>query len=123
MNRFSHSCVLHRDSLLMYGGLEYPKASRLGDLWSYDIINSNWKEIITRGKNPGVRSKAAIPVIGNCLFLAGGKPGKVMDKVIYRLDLMSKIWIEMYEIGDLKAGLFCSDMNVVYDELVCITFR
>jgi leucine-zipper-like transcriptional regulator 1 len=69
--RYFHSCVMHSNKLLMYGG--YSGSQRLADMYVYDFETNHWSEIdCSNGEAPGGRSSLVAQVHENNLYIFAG---------------------------------------------------
>lgn len=68
--RESHSTVLYKNQLIVYGGMNGKK--RLNDIWMLDLNTFTWIKINTIGTNPLARSMHTATIVDNEMYIFGG---------------------------------------------------
>ncbi|XP_070493878.1 host cell factor 2-like [Chironomus tepperi] len=68
--RESHSTVLYKNKLIIYGGMNGKK--RLNDLWMLDLNTYTWIKLNTTGTIPLARSMHTATLVHNEMYIFGG---------------------------------------------------
>lgn len=68
--RESHSTVLYKNQLIIYGGMDGQK--RLNDTWMLDLNTFAWKKLITNGTIALARSMHTATLVDNEMYIFGG---------------------------------------------------
>jgi len=69
--RFSHSAVLHENSMYIFGGGS-STATTFNDLWRFDLSSRQWIRPISMGTYPSPKACASMVCYQNQLILFGG---------------------------------------------------
>lgn len=69
--RFSHSAVLHENSMYVFGGGS-STATTFNDLWRFDLSSRQWVRPISMGTYPSPKACATMVCYNNSLILFGG---------------------------------------------------
>lgn len=72
--RDGHSCVVHNDSLVVFGGIQGSLGSYnvYNDTHVFDLATKTWRELETVGDVPAGREGHASWVIDDYMFIYGG---------------------------------------------------
>lgn len=95
--RHSHSAVVHKDSMFVYGGLSNLKP--LGDLWRWSWRDKRWFKERTRGQSPGqLHGHTAVQAFDS-MFVFGGERNGRPTRGLWRLNLSSMSWQKIRPMG------------------------
>lgn len=70
--RHSHSAVVHRDSMWVFGGYD---GSYRSDFHEFDFVSSSWRPVFASGRTPRARYRATACVHEDMMILFGGHDG------------------------------------------------
>uniref|UniRef100_A0AC34R7A6 Kelch domain-containing protein 3 n=1 Tax=Panagrolaimus sp. JU765 TaxID=591449 RepID=A0AC34R7A6_9BILA len=105
--RDGHSAVIWGSSMFIFGGFEYSSSLFSNDVYEFSFESSTWKTVRTSGKTPSPRDFHASCVVGNKMYVFGGRGDDndeyYCDKLFY-LDLDTKIWAVVETKGDIPKG-------------------
>jgi N-acetylneuraminic acid mutarotase len=88
-----HTCVVHHDTLYIFGGTGGSGGQYLNEVFSFDIISGVWKLVSCSGDIPHGRSSHCAGVYNNKMYVYGGWAGfSSFFNDIYALDLTTFIW-------------------------------
>ncbi|CAH0480999.1 unnamed protein product [Peronospora belbahrii] len=100
--RKSHSTVVHKDSLLVFGG--YDGEKRLNDLFSFNFLTQTWTNVfVNAGQQPTPRFGHAAVVYDNAMYIFGGS-----DSHYDRESVSSR---NSSEYGRMDTGRHINDMH------------
>jgi hypothetical protein len=91
--RCGHSAALWRGhQIIIYGG-ETERRTYPNDIYSFNTRTHTWHQPHPRGAPPEARSRAAVVLIDDLLYISGGtnENGKVLDDLVV-LDLEKMVW-------------------------------
>lgn len=96
--RWGHSCCVIEDEVIFFGGYAgtFPNntdSTYMNDLWSFNTITMEWKEVDTLGEIPSPRSNCSINYDNSnnkIIIFGGGGPNKVRYNTINVLDWKTK---------------------------------
>ena len=91
--RCGHSAALWRGHLILIYGGETDIRTYPNDLHAFNVRTHTWHHYHPRGQPPEPRSRAAVCLVGDLLYVSGGtnENGKVLDDLAV-LDLGRMIW-------------------------------
>ncbi|RPB25200.1 hypothetical protein L211DRAFT_867214 [Terfezia boudieri ATCC MYA-4762] len=90
--RMGHASVYWRDNKLIVFGGENDQRAFLNDVYFFDIDTATWSRPIVHGIPPRGRSRHAVTIYDDKLFVVGGSNGlQVLDDICY-LDLRTMTW-------------------------------
>jgi hypothetical protein len=95
--RHSHSAVVHKDSMWVFGGYD---GSYRCDLYEYNFLTNIWTVVDTGGRIPRPRYRATCVIYNDCLILHGGHDGTRHLEDTNVLDLETKRWTNLVRIGN-----------------------
>lgn len=101
--RWGHSCCVIEDEVIYFGGYAGTPSNNtdstyMNDLWSFNSITMEWKEVETIGEIPSPRSNCSINYDrpnNKIIVFGGGGPNKVRYNSINILDWKTKQWTEI----------------------------
>lgn len=103
--RMSHSCVLHDDHLVLYGGSQgggmvpegYYVANTFSDVWEFDLVARTWTQLPQYGLMPPSREHHSAVMVQGRMWVYGG-----VDKSdFWVFDLIGgKGWAEIQSDGN-----------------------
>ena len=70
--RDSHSCVVFRDSLILYGGVMSGKEQCVSNLLQFCTKTKQWQRLEVFGESPPAREAHICQVVGDLLVIHGG---------------------------------------------------
>eukprot|EP00755_Sulcionema_specki_P008198 Sspe_Gene.40278::Locus_19435_Transcript_1_1_Confidence_1.000_Length_1502::g.40278::m.40278 len=94
--RAAHSAVRWRDNMLVFGGDTDPESGEngpkyLADLWSFDLVDGIWTQLLPKGEPPSHRLGHACAVAADNMYLFGGFNGGALND-LYALSIESCVW-------------------------------
>eukprot|EP00013_Stygamoeba_regulata_P019579 CAMPEP_0177654394 /NCGR_PEP_ID=MMETSP0447-20121125/14303_1 /TAXON_ID=0 /ORGANISM="Stygamoeba regulata, Strain BSH-02190019" /LENGTH=621 /DNA_ID=CAMNT_0019158029 /DNA_START=286 /DNA_END=2149 /DNA_ORIENTATION=- len=99
-SRSGHSCVVWRDSMVIFGGRD--GRNHFGDIYMYNFVDETWSKLETRGALVKRRYRHSACIFGNCMFVFGGEQGGeqgVCFNDFYELNLETNEWREVHATG------------------------
>nr|XP_006825957.1 PREDICTED: attractin-like [Saccoglossus kowalevskii] len=92
--RYGHSLVLNKDSLLMYGGTETAEGvdKIVAQLWSFNITTETWHHIETGGHRYAVDGHTAHMVNGVMIIIFGYSPELGYTNIVQEFDSRTGKW-------------------------------
>jgi len=85
-----HSCVTYKDKMYLFGG--YNGCDFTNSLFSFDFNKKKWKEVVTTGDIPSVRSAHVGVVMNDKMYIFGGWNGKVQNNDFFEFDFATSTW-------------------------------
>ena len=100
--REGHSCVVYRDSLVVYGGCYGGEddPTRFDDVWVLDMKSKRWTLQRTSGNHPPGRDGHVAAVVDDRMIIYGGSTEKMLLGDFTALNLKTYTWEEMELEGD-----------------------
>ena len=91
--RCGHSAALWRGHIIIIYGGETERRSYPNDVYAFNTRTHVWTQYLPRGHPPEARSRAAVVLIDDLLYISGGtnENGKVLDDLVV-LDLGRMVW-------------------------------
>jgi hypothetical protein len=91
--RCGHSAALWRNHIIIIYGGETDTRAYPNDLYAFNTRSHTWTQLIPRGPVPEPRSRAAVVLVDDLLYICGGtnENGKVLDDIVI-LDLGRMVW-------------------------------
>lgn len=78
--RSSHDLSCIHDKLYLWGGEHEPRTPIDSKIYCFDIIRKNWNEVEATGQPPSPRIAHAQGVIGDCIWIFGGRDSITMNE-------------------------------------------
>ena len=100
-SRQGYSLNLYNNKVFLFGG-DNNETFYYNDLYTFDLITLTWNTITTYGEIPSNRSEHSSVIIGNKLWLYGGKNVNGYLGDLYTLDLDNLNWKKHLFIYNLK---------------------
>lgn len=92
--RSGHSAVEVGGLMYLFGG-EGRRAQFFNDLFSYDPATRTWQSIACKGAVPSPRTSHSVCVIGNRMFVFGGRCGRRRFNDCYAFDTRQSLWYQV----------------------------
>lgn len=99
--RFSHSAVIHENSMYIFGGGSSTDTT-FNDLWRFDLSKREWVRPLSMGSYPSPKASASLVCHGDMLILFGGwrypplyppyQPWRLFDE-LHLYDVKENRWI------------------------------
>jgi len=91
--RCGHSAALWRNHIIIIYGGETDARAYPNDIYAFNTRTHTWTQFHPRGPFPEARSRAAVVLVGDLLYICGGtnENGKVLDDLVV-LDLEKMTW-------------------------------
>jgi hypothetical protein len=91
--RCGHSAALWRNHIIIIYGGETDARAYPNDLYAFNTRSHTWTQFQPRGPAPEARSRAAVVLVDDLLYICGGtnENGKVLDDLVV-LDLNKMAW-------------------------------
>lgn len=91
--RCGHSAALWRSHILLIYGGENDRRAYPNDIHAFNTRSHTWTRLTPRGPFPEPRSRAAVVLINDLLYVSGGtnENGKILDDLVV-LDLGAMVW-------------------------------
>jgi len=109
-SRSSHSIVCQGTKLFLFGGEDTPTHPFDPNLHQYDFSTNEWTVIEPAANqqptdHPGLRLAHSLSIIGNSIYLFGGRDGNATELGdLFRFDLEKKIWQRINDaVGDIPS--------------------
>ncbi|KAI9921853.1 hypothetical protein PsorP6_002267 [Peronosclerospora sorghi] len=99
--RDGHSmCLLqsskyHPPRLIVFGGNGQHNNERMNDVWLFDVKKQIWTLLECFGDVPSPRSYHTAHIIGDFLFVVGGRTNDSEDGNVYMLDIETREWYKV----------------------------
>jgi hypothetical protein len=99
-------------SIFLFGGARLSGDTYTNILWQFNISTSKWSQLsINTPSQPVERAGSAMAFYQNSLYLYGGLTRYGPSAGMWRFNVESKVWSEIYPIGnpgERALGAFCS---------------
>ncbi|EZG55353.1 kelch repeat protein [Gregarina niphandrodes] len=96
--RAYHVLQIFNSKLVVYGGYGVNDDSEM--YWEYDLRTHQWKNVIFRDANPGLRFGLAACIHNESLYICTGQlQSRLVSSTLWRLDLRSKTWQQVVATG------------------------
>ncbi|GMS81058.1 hypothetical protein PENTCL1PPCAC_3233, partial [Pristionchus entomophagus] len=111
--RDGHSAVVHEGQMIVFGGFEEHDQRFSQETFVYDFDSATWSEMSTTGDRPAWRDFHTAVVIGNEMFVFGGRcdimgqfhsTKDVYDPLMRALNLTTKKWRVVDTKGEIPSG-------------------
>ena len=102
--RYRATCVVHSNSLIVYGGHDGKR--HLSDVCLLNLDLKVWSTVETPELSPPKRDSHISAVKGNIMFVFGGSSGTALND-FWALDLKTFLWFEVPTEGMVPAARFC----------------
>lgn len=102
--RYRATCVVHSNSLIVYGGHDGKR--HLSDVCLLNLDLKVWSTVETPQLQPPKRDSHISVVKGNIMFVFGGSSGTALND-FWALDLKTFLWFEVPTEGMVPAARFC----------------
>jgi hypothetical protein len=91
--RCGHSAALWRNHIIIIYGGETDARAYPNDIYAFNTRSHTWTQFQPRGPSPEARSRAAVVLVDDLLYICGGtnENGKVLDDLVV-LDLDKMAW-------------------------------
>jgi len=91
--RCGHSAALWRNHIIIIYGGETDARAYPNDIYAFNTRSHTWTQFHPRGPAPEARSRAAVVLVDDLLYICGGtnENGKVLDDLVV-LDLRKMVW-------------------------------
>lgn len=100
--RAGHSSWVHKDKLYIFGGMNKYNVY-LNDLYVFDFLEFNWKEIQTLGRWPYARAFSSFIIDEDVLYLFGGCRGRFdPENDLWEYDFTSQQWRRLFVPPEAK---------------------
>lgn len=110
--RSGHSCILHGDRMIIFGGWGGEAKSQMfleqywDDCYQLDLLTMHWSEVEASGDFPEERSGHSATVYNNAMYIYGGFAGGTYFKDIIALDLETNVWTRKTCSGDAPERMY-----------------
>ena len=115
--RYGHTAVENGMTILIFGG-KTQGGVLLNDLVTFDPISNSLHTINTPGGKPQQRYHHATVIIGDKLYLHGGKTKKGALNDLWMLDLTSMIWQQLAFAGDKLPPRYSHKMAAIGNYII-----
>jgi N-acetylneuraminic acid mutarotase len=103
--RFAHASVTHSNSMYIFGG--WDGHDTLKEVYEYNFPSKTWSPVHPRGTQPSPRYRHSAVIGGDHLLTFGGvDKAQVRFQDLFALDLVSRVWSEVYTLGTPSARTF-----------------
>lgn len=91
---YFNSGNIYKGALYILGGISEDRnaTTSLSTVWRYDLVTRVWSQLNCKGERVGSRSHHSTTVLGNKLYLVGGKEGSIVSNRIDILNLDTLEW-------------------------------
>lgn len=118
----SHTSCLYDSEqgplMVVFGG--YSHGERTNQVYILQLDTMKWSKFETSSKQPEIRSSHSASVYNHCLYIFGGisDEGEKLND-FWKLDLKTRIWIQITGSGELPVGR-SGHTSVVYKDFLII---
>eukprot|EP01130_Rhizamoeba_saxonica_P006864 TRINITY_DN2751_c0_g1_i3.p1 TRINITY_DN2751_c0_g1~~TRINITY_DN2751_c0_g1_i3.p1 ORF type:complete len:220 (-),score=41.55 TRINITY_DN2751_c0_g1_i3:625-1284(-) len=92
--RHSHSAVVYRNCMYVWGGIY--EGIPLNDMYTFDLDKHKWKQILPENEPPeGTWGHSAV-VFGSKMYIFGGR-GNTFNNYLFEFDFGTHIWGEILQ--------------------------
>lgn len=92
LGRYSHSSIIYKNKIYIFGGRLPDFASRLNSTWCYDIELQNWKEVCTKIKPSPVFGHTCFLYDGNMITFGGVTSLYTYSNTLHSFNLETDEW-------------------------------
>ena len=104
LSRSSHGVSIIGDKLFMFGGEHEARTPVDNDVHVLELTTGQWSKMVTSGTAPSPRFGHGQCVVGQSLYVFGGRQGTAIDEKllndIHMLDTVTGVWTEVSTSGD-----------------------
>ena len=105
------SMVTINDKLYLFGGES--SGISLNDVWSFDLINFKWTQIITQGSLPSGRYQHAAGACGDIFVVWGGQDGSQYMNDFFIFNTITSTWTQLFPASNTKPASAAGSCLVV----------
>lgn len=119
-SRSGSQCTLYQGKIYFFGGYTKKDGEYFNDLFSFDIINSHWEEILpSSSEMPKKRTDHTLTLFHDTLYIFGGYDGKNRYNDLCSYNLVTNTWkILEYENSPQSrfghSSVICQDKLIIF---------
>jgi len=117
--RYGHSAVLHGTRIVIFGGKGVSK-NYLNDITVFDPIDNTFEVFDKMQTKPPARSHHAAAIIGDIMYVFGGKSKEVLLSDVWAFDLLNMTWQQKTLFGSPPYPRKCHCMIPIASTLISI---
>lgn len=117
--RYGHTTTPTGSNFIIFGG-RTPSGQVLDDLIVFDPVRNSLTSVNPPGGRPPARYRHTVVIVGDHLFLHGGKTGKEFLSDTWMLDLKAMVWQRVSTGGESLPPRACHSMAVIGTSILII---